>query len=201
VTPTVIDPATSGTIKGIVKFDGTPPANLKLPVGGNAECAALHAGPAFDEAVLVKNGRLVNALVYVKSGLETHVFAWPKDPVRIANEKCIYTPRVAGAMTNQTIEFLNNDPTAHNIHGYSSQGDFNFTLVSKGVSDSRKLRKPELVLNVKCDLHPWMRGYVGVFTHPFFRVTGEDGTFELKGLPPGEYEIGAWHERFGEKSL
>src|SRR5436853_5604783 len=77
VTATPIDQATVGTIKGTVKFDGTPPANPKLPVGGNAECAALHSGPAFDEAVLVKNGRLENALVYVKSGLEAFVFAVP----------------------------------------------------------------------------------------------------------------------------
>ena len=200
VVPTPIDAATVGTIKGGVRFEGLPPVNLKLPVGGNAECAALHAGPAFDEAVLVKDGRLQNVLVYVKSGLEGKVFAWPKTPVRVANERCVYVPRVSGAMTNQPIEFANADPTAHNIHGYSSQGDFNFTLLGKGITNAVKLRKPEMVLNVKCDLHPWMKGSVGVFAHPFFRVTGEDGTFEFQGLPPGEYELEAWHERFGVKS-
>src|SRR6516162_5458558 len=90
VTPTKIDPETAGSIRGKVRFNGTPPANLKLPVGSNAECAALHAGPAFDEAVLVKDGRLQNALVYVKSGLESYTFAWPTTPVRVANERCIY---------------------------------------------------------------------------------------------------------------
>ncbi|HUR38527.1 MAG TPA: carboxypeptidase regulatory-like domain-containing protein [Planctomycetota bacterium] len=200
VTPTPIDAATVGTIQGAVRFDGIPPVNLKLPVGGNAECAALHAGPAFDEAVLVKDGRLQNVLVYVKSGLEGKVFAWPKSPVRVANERCVYVPRVSGAMANQPIEFANADPTAHNVHGFSSQGDFNFTLLGKGLTNTVKLRKPELPLRVKCDLHPWMSGSIGVFTHPYFAVTGADGAWVLKGLPPGEYEIEAWHERLGTRS-
>lgn len=200
VTPTPIDPATAGTIKGVVKFDGTPPANPRLPVGGNAECAALHSGTAFDEAVLVKEGRLQNVLIYVKTGLEGKVFAWPKDPVVVANERCLYLPRVAGAMINQPIEFVNKDPTAHNIHGFSSQGDFNFTLMAKGITNRVKLRKPELPLRVKCDLHPWMSGSVGVFAHPYFGVTGPDGGFALQGLPPGEYEVEAWHERLGTQT-
>ena len=200
VTPTPLDPTTVGTIKGIAKFDGIPPVNLRLPVGGNAECAALHSGPAFDEAVLVKDGRLQNVLVYVKAGLEGKVFAWPKEPVRVANERCVYVPRVAGAMTNQPIEFVNADPTAHNIHGFSSQGDFNFTLLGKGLTNQVKLRKPELPLRVKCDLHPWMSGSIGVFAHPYFAVTAADGTWALKGLPPGDYEVEAWHERLGTQS-
>ena len=201
VTPSVIDPGTAGSIKGVVTFDGTPPVNLKLPVGGNAECAALHSAAAFDEAVLVKDGKLQNVLVYVKTGLESLVFAWPKDPVRVANERCVYAPRVSGAMIHQPIEFVNQDPTSHNVHGFSSQGDFNFTLMTKGLSNRIKLRKPELPLQVKCDLHPWMRGSVGVFAHPYFRVTGADGAFELKGLPPGDYEIEAWHERLGTRAV
>jgi plastocyanin len=200
VTPTPIDPATAGTIRGKVGFNGTPPANPRLPVGGNSECNALHAGPAYDEAVLVKDGALQNVFVYVKEGLEKHVFDWPKTPVTITNEKCIYVPRVAGAQVHQPVRFANADPTDHNIHGFTSKAEFNFTLRGKGTQEDRKFRSTETMLRVKCDIHPWMIGYVGVVPHPFFQVTGADGAFELKGLPPGEYTIEAWHEKYGVKS-
>jgi hypothetical protein len=201
VTPTVIDPETAGTVKGKVLFKGTPPANPKLPVGGNPECSAHYSGPAFDPVVLTKNGALQNVFVYVKSGLEKQVFAWPKTPVKMANEKCLYVPRMVGAQVNQPVEFSNADPSDHNIHGFGSTGEFNFTLRGKGTMEERKFRRPEVMLKVKCDLHPWMLGWVGVVPHPFHAVTGEDGVFEFKGLPPGEYEIEAWHEKFGAKTL
>ena len=200
VTPTPINSSTTGTIKGVVKFEGTPPPNPKLSMGGNAECAALHATMTYDDVILVKDGRLQNALVYVKAGLEKFVFARPQKDVRIVNEGCLYIPRVAGAQTSQPIEFVNNDPAAHNVHGFSSQGDFNFTLVGKGATNQVRLRRPETVLRVKCDLHNWMTGYVGIFSHPFFQVTGPDGSFEFKGLPSGEYDIEVWHEKLGTQT-
>jgi hypothetical protein len=196
VTPTPIDPATSATIRGIVVFKGTPPPNPKLPVGGSSECSALHSGPAFDEIVLVKDGRLQNVFVYVKEGLEKYVFDWPRMPVTVTNQKCIYVPRVAGVQVNQPIQFANDDPTLHNIHGFLSNDQFNFSLFSKGSTNDRKIRSPEVMVKLKCDIHPWMIGYVGVLPHPFFAVTGETGTFEFKGLPPGDYVLEAWHEKY-----
>jgi hypothetical protein len=197
VQATPIDPGTTGTIRGRTLFKGAAPPNAKLPIGGNAECAALHSAPAYDEIVLASEGRLQNVLVYVKEGLEKFTFNWPKDPVRVSNELCIYRPRVSSVQVHQPIEFVNGDPTSHNIHGFSSQGDFNFTLLGKGSSNRVKLRRPEIVLRVKCDLHPWMIGYVGVLPHPFHRVTGRDGAFEMTGIPAGEYVIEAWHETLG----
>jgi plastocyanin len=188
-------------VKGRVLFKGTPPPNPRLPVGGSPECSVLHSGPAFDEAVLVKDGKLRNAFVYVKSGLESLKFPWPTTPIVVANEKCIYRPRVSGARVNQTIKFTNEDPAEHNVHGFSSQGQFNFTLRSRGAEGEVTLRSPEVMVAVKCDIHPWMIGYVGVVPHPFFQVTGEDGAFEFKGLPPGDYVVEAWHEKYGAKTL
>jgi plastocyanin len=199
--PPAIDAATAGAIRGKVLFKGTPPANPKLPVGGSPECSALHSGPVFDEIVRVKDGRLENAFVYVKTGLESLKFPWPTSPVTVANDKCIYRPRVSGAQANQPIKFTNEDPADHNVHGFSAQGQFNFTLRGKGTTGEVKMRKREVALSVKCDIHPWMIGYVGVVEHPFFAVTGADGSFEFKGLPPGEYVIEAWHEKYGAKTL
>jgi hypothetical protein len=201
VTPTPIDAETVGTIKGKVVFSGTAPANPKLPVGGNPECSVHYNGPVTDPVVLVKNGRLQNVFVYVKSGLEKHVFAWPKTSARMGNEKCVYVPRVMGVQVHQPLEFWNGDPTDHNIHGFSVGGEFNFTLRGKDTTQIRKFRSLDVMMKVRCDLHPWMIGYVGVLPHPFFAVSGEDGSFELKGLPPGEYEVEAWHEKYGTKSL
>jgi hypothetical protein len=197
VVPTRLDPATLGAIRGVVRFAGTPPANPRLPLGGNPECVAHHPGGATADVVLVRDGRLQNVLVSVKRGLEGRVFAWPKDPVRIANARCVYVPRVAGVMTHQPLEFTNEDATDHNVHGFPEQGGFNFTLHGQGTARTIKARRPEAPFRVKCDLHPWMLGWVGVFDHPYFRVTGPDGTFELPGLPGGCYELEAWHESLG----
>lgn len=198
--PTPIDAATAGTIRGTVSFKGIPPPNPKLAVGGSPECAVHHTGDVRDEIVLVKDGRLRNAFVYVKAGLEKQVFAVPSDVVRIANRACIYQPRVAGARVHQVVEFVNEDPNDHNVHGYPAGGQFNRWLRGRGTSTSLKLRQPEVMVKLRCDIHPWMIGWIGVLPHPFFAVTGEDGSFRFEGLPPGDYEIAVWHEKLGERT-
>jgi plastocyanin len=200
--PTPLDLSTTGTISGQVRFDGPVPAQGVLQLGGWSECAAQHPGgnpPAGD--VLVNDGKLQNAVVYVKEGLGDRVFVVPTEPLVIDQKGCVFLPRIAGAQVDQPLRLLNSDMMAHNVHGLpKNSAQWNFSLGVKGTSRTISVSKPETMIEIKCDIHPWMRAYLGVFDHPYFALSGTDGAFSLKNLPPGEYTVAAWHERFGTQT-
>ncbi len=197
-----VDAATAGILKGKVLFEGVVPEPKQLSVKGNPECAALHAGGTIaSEELVSKDGLLQNAFIYVKQGLEDFSFTPPSTPVTIENKTCVYVPHVSGAMVGQDVAFLNQDATLHNIHAYPKVGKaFNLGLPLVGMKQTKKFSAPEVMVPLKCDVHPWMLGYVGVLPHPYFQVTGADGSFELKDLPPGTYVIEAWHEKLGAQT-
>ena len=197
-----LDLSSTGSLKGRVLFEGDAPAPKKIPVQGNPECAVLHPGGAVvSEEMLVQNGGLQNVFVYVKEGLEAYSFDTPKEPVTIINSKCVYSPHVMGVQTNQELIFMNQDATLHNIHAYPKLNKpFNLGLPIVGMKQTKKFTQTEVMIPVKCDVHPWMQGYIGVLDHPYFTVTDAEGNFELKNLPPGEYTIEAWHEKLGVQS-
>jgi hypothetical protein len=145
----------------------------------------------------VHDGKVEGAFVWVKSGLEAYEFDPPSGEVTIDQRGCMYQPRVIGARTDQAIVFLNSDETIHNIKSSpkASKG-WNFVTPPKG-KGSRTLAKQEVMVKLGCDVHPWMTAWVGIVDHPFFAVTGPDGSFSFAGLPPGTYTISAWHERLG----
>ena len=200
--PTPLDLSTTGTISGQVRFAGAVPEQTVLQLGGWAECAAQHpGGRPYAGDLLVNDGNLQNAVVYVKEGLGDRVFAVRAEPVTIDQKGCVFLPRIAGVQVDQPLRFLNSDPTAHNVHGLPQNSrQWNFSLGVKGASRTIAVDKAEVMIAVKCDVHPWMRAYIGVFDHPYFTLSAADGSFALKNLPPGEYTIEAWHERFGTRS-
>jgi hypothetical protein len=194
--------ALAGTISGNVAFTGTPPAPQKIGMEADPICAGLHKEPVFTEDVVVNpNGTLRHVFVYVKEGLEGKTFPVPAQAVVFDQRGCHYSPHVFGVQVNQTLEILNSDPTLHNVHGMPTQSrEFNLGMPIQGMKLTRKFDKPEVMVKFKCDVHPWMNAYAGVLTHPFFSVTGEEGTFEIKDLPAGSYVVEAWHEKYGTQT-
>ena len=194
-------PATDASISGKVTLEGDPPKLPPLTFDADPVCSQAHGGANVSkEEVVAKGGRLQNVLVYVKSSskaLEGLRFEVPKSPVLLNQEGCMYRPHVFGVMAGQTITVRSSDPTPHNIKCSPKRNTgFNLSQAKKGMEDEKKFDKEECAppIQLECNVHPWMNGFCGVFSHPFFAVTGDDGTYAISGLPPGDYEIVAWQE-------
>ena len=198
-TVTKIDSATAATIAGTVAFEGTAPPPTPIDVSSDAVCdpAAASAGAA---PVIGDPGKLGNVFVYVSKGLEGQTFETPKEPVHLDQKGCAYHPHVLGMMVGQTIKITNSDPTVHNVHPTPKVNPgFNIAQTSAGATNEKVFNAEEVMIPFSCDIHGYMRSYVGVLSHPFYGVSKTDGSFSLAGLPPGSYTITAWHEKFGKQ--
>jgi len=194
--------SSAGDVSGKVLFHGTPPKPFLLMMNADPKCMAQHKGPVYAEDVLVNpNGTLRNVLVAVKTGLSSRKFDLPGKSAVLDQKGCQYHPHVLGVMAGQEVEIINEDPTLHNVHSVSKANpQFNIAQPRAGMKMSKRFEQAE-TFKVKCEVHPWMGAYIGVFTHPFFAVTGDDGSYTIRNLPPGDYTIEAWHERYGTRTL
>jgi plastocyanin len=198
-----VDAATAGSIAGKVTFTGTPPSAERLRVASDPACVQGDGPNPISDAVLVGDGgALRNVFVHVKSGVDpSYTFAMPADPVVLDQHGCRYAPRVLGIRVGQALEIRNSDSTFHNVHALPKVNqEFNEGQQVKGQRSTRIFTAPEVMVRFKCDVHGWMAAWVGVLNHPFFAVTGADGSFTLAGVPPGTYTVEAWHERFGTRA-
>ena len=193
----------AATITGTVTFDGKAPALKPLAMDADPACAKKHTAPVANEALVLGTGNtMANIMVYITKGLPAgKTYPAPTTPVVIDQNGCQYKPHVMGIMVGQPYKILNSDGILHNIHTMSTiNPQFNKGMTASIKEVTTTFNKPEALFHIKCDVHPWMSAYLGVFTNPFFSVTSTDGKFKISGLDPGTYEITAWHERLGTKS-
>jgi hypothetical protein len=187
----------SGSVSGKISFEGAAPGAEKVKLSADPKCAAMHKDGLERQPIKVTNGGLADVLVFVKSGLSRDYPA-PAEPVLLDQKGCDYTPHMLAMVAGQKIKIRNSDDTLHNIHPRPKQNaEFNIGQPRQGMESERSFEKPEMLIPVGCDVHPWMRAYISVLSHPFFAVSTEDGGFEIKGLPAGEYEIQAVHGKLG----
>ncbi|UCE59126.1 MAG: hypothetical protein JSU63_16985 [Phycisphaerales bacterium] len=133
-----------------------------------------------------------------KHDFGTTLFPTPQQPVTLTQKRCQFIPHVVGVVKNQPLELVGNGLTDFAVSFQSKVNKGQTFKLAKGVQETKTVKlEPEPPFEVRCELHPWMKGYIAVFDHPFFSVTGEEGEYELKGMPPGKYVIEAWHEKFG----
>ena len=190
--------AFAATLSGKVVVEGTVPENPKINMDADPVCKSLHSGDVRAEKVVVNpNQTLRHAFVYVKEGA-SGTFTAPSAPAVLDQRGCMYQPHVLGMQTGQPLAIVNSDSTLHNVHALGQKNpEFNLGMPMQGMKLEKTFFNPEVMMRFKCDVHPWMGAYVGVLSHPFFSVTGEEGSFEIPNLPPGEYTLEAWHETYG----
>lgn len=194
-----VDPATAGSISGSVSFTGTPQDPESIDMSQEQVCLDKHDEPPMKRPAIVgEGGGLANVFVHVTSGLSDLQFPTPSDPAVLDQDGCIYHPHVFGVMTGQELAVRNSDDVLHNVNATPTENrGFNRSQPSADMEFDVTFVVPEIMIPVRCDVHGWMEAYIGVTDHPFHAVSGEDGSFSLDGLPPGEYELEAWHEVYG----
>jgi len=193
--------STGVQIRGAVKFAGTIPAPKPVSMSADPSCSKQHAGPVLNREVITDSkGGLQNAVVFIAGGLGDRTFDVPKDKVVISQKGCLYEPHVLVMRANQPLEVVNRDPTSHNIHPTPANNREWNKAELPGAALEEVFPREEIAIPVKCNIHPWMRGYIAVFKHPYFAVTREDGSFDLPSLPPGTYTVTVWHEKLGTTS-
>lgn len=195
--------AAGGTITGKIKFTGTAPRNPAIDMSEEATCKAKYTStPTEENVVSGPANALGNVFVYVSAGVPAgQTFTAPATAVVLDQAGCRYHPHVFGAMVGQNIEIKNSDPVLHNIKAIAKKNrPFNVSQPNAGMTKTVTFTQPEVMVNLECNVHGWMRAYVGVRPDPFFAVSGPDGSFTIKGLPPGTYTLQAWHEKFGTQT-
>jgi plastocyanin len=191
----------TGTVSGVVSFNGTPPAPKKIDTSADPVCGQKNPNLSTDDTV-VTDGKLANTFVYIKEGtveggkkIADYSWATPTTAAQLDQNGCHYVPHVLGVQVNQKVSITNSDATQHNIHPTPKLNpEWNQTQANGAAPIEKSFARQEVLIPVKCNQHPWMKAYIAVMKSPFYAVSAKDGAFEIKGVPPGKYTVVAWRE-------
>jgi hypothetical protein len=191
----------TGTISGVISYNGTPPAPKKIDTTADPVCGQKNPNLTTDDTI-VKDGKLANVFVYIKEGTvdggkKVAEYTWPTptSEVQLDQNGCHYAPHVLGVMVNQKLKITNSDATQHNIHPTPKLNqEWNQTQANGAPPIEKSFARAEVLIPVKCNQHPWMKAYIGVMRHPLFAVSSDTGAYEIKNVPPGKYTVVAWRE-------
>jgi plastocyanin len=196
-------PVPAATVTGTVHFEGKIPKLKRQDMRADPGCVAKHKTPPESELLVLGEGNtLGNVFAWIESGLPGVEYPVPAEPVVLDQKGCVFIPRVSGVMVGQPFKILNNDSLMHNVHSLSKVNmPFNLAMPGSLKDIEMVFTAEEWMFQVKCDVHPWMKGYVSVLKHPFYDATEPDGKFEISGLPAGTFEVEIWHETLGTQAV
>lgn len=201
--PAVSNPA-SGSVTGTIHFAGRPPQPLRIDMSMDPACGMSGGGENFAEQFVVSKGGLANVYLYLKDppAALRSASAVSSRPTVLDQKGCRYTPHVIAIMAGGMVEFRNSDVTMHNIHTMpvmTGNEGIDLTQGPRGKPQIKQFNHAEIMLPVRCNVHPWMNAFINVAETPFFAVSDANGSFEIKGLPAGTYTLAAVHEKLGEQ--
>lgn len=192
--------AQAAVLSGKIAFEGEAPARKPINFGAEKQCATMHGDkiPMTEDLVVNPNQTVRWALVYVKEGAP--VSPAPAEALEIDQKGCLFEPHAAVARSGQKVIFKNSDPVLHNVRSESKVNKaFNIAQPTQGMTTAKTFAQPEVGIKIRCDVHFWMAAFIHVLDHPFYAVTGDDGSYQIKDLPAGTYTIEVWHEKLGTR--
>ena len=195
--------ATAGDITGVITLKGTPPPEVpNTYVMDEPTCGKLHTTtPTSHHYIVGANGGLANVVVQLKgNGINGKSTGASATPVVMDQKGCLYEPQILAVQTGQKVMIKNSDPVAHNVHvnptaSENNQPNNSPTQMPNAADVAMTFSKPEIFMKFQCDSHTWMFAWVTVVDSPYYALTGKDGKFTIKDVPPGEYTIVALHRK------
>ncbi len=198
-------PVAGGSVTGTIKLEGTPPHQRPIDMSKEPSCAAIHKDhPVTTEGVVVgPDGGLANVVVYISEGWSGGEVSAPAAEPVFDQKGCQYKPHVMSTNVNQHFKVTNSDQTSHNIHPMPKPGgpnhEWNKSQPPGAPPIDATWNAEEVAIHVKCNIHPWMSGYMAVVKTPY-GVSDDKGSFKIDNLPPGNYTLTAWQETYGTQT-